>query len=446
MRQLPTIEWMIAMKRMKKHISLPGLLQRVRSQFVKIKENVSSRSNISLADCLMSGLAIFGLKIPSLLQFDEQSADKITAHNLKALYGVSNTPCDTYLRERLDRVDFQLLRKSFNRVFAALQRQKVLERFEYYDKHYLISLDGTGCFSSHKIHCESCCVKNHKDGSKTYYHQMLGAVLVHPDEKTVLPFAPEPILKQDGTKKNDCERNAAKRLLESLRREHPHLKMIIVEDALYANAPHIHLIKKLNMRYIIGVKPDDHAYLFEFINAVKMQRKEEKDRDGTIRRYRWFNGAPLNDSNADCTVNFLDYEEISPRGKIQHFTWVTDIPLLPTTVKTVMKGGRARWKIENETFNTLKNQGYHFEHNYGHGYKYLSTVMAMLMFLAFLIDQAQETCCEFFQNALKKMKRKKRLWQRLQGLFTEYFVLSWEALFEAILYDTGRGTLGIDTS
>ena len=269
------------MKGMKKHVSMPGLLKRVRSQFEKIPEIRDPRSKISLADCLMSGLAVFGLKMPSLLEFDEHMEEELIQHNLKMLYQIEKAPCDTYLRERLDEVDPLLLRKPFNRVFAALQRQKILERFNYYGDHYLISLDGTGCFSSHKIHCESCCIKNHKDGSKTYYHQMLGAVLVHPDEKTVIPLAPEPILKQDGYKKNDCERNAAKRLLEAIRREHPHLKMIIVEDALYANAPHINLIKQLDMRYIIGVKPDDHAYLFEFIKAVKMQ-EEERDKVTTL--------------------------------------------------------------------------------------------------------------------------------------------------------------------
>ena len=65
-----------------------------------------------------------------------------------------------------------------------------------------------------------------------------------------------------------------------------------------------------------------------------------------------------------------------------------------------MRGGRARWKIENETFNTLKNQGYHFEHNYGHGKKNLPVVLAMVMLLAFfLVDQAQQRCCPLFQAA-----------------------------------------------
>lgn len=431
---------------MKKHVSAPALLKRVRSQFEKIPDVKGLRSKISLTDCLMSGLAVFGLKMPSLLQFDEHLSVERIKHNLSTLYKIERAPCDTYLRERLDRVDFNYLRRSFNRVFASLQRQKVLERYKYYDDHYLISLDATGCFSSSKVHCESCCVKNHKDGSKTYYHQMLGAVMVHPDEKTVIPLAPEPILKRDGYKKNDCEFNASKRLLEIIRREHPHLKAIIVEDALYANAPHISLIKKLNMRYIIGAKPDNHKYLFEFVNAVKMQEKEERTPDGTLHRYRWFNGAPLNDANADCEINFLEYEEISSKGKIQHFTWVTDILLGPSTVRLVMKGGRARWKIENETFNTLKNKGYHFEHNFGHGYKNLSTVMAMLMFLAFLIDQAQETSCMFFQKALKKMKKRTRLWEDMRGLFKHFYILSWQDFYEAIANEAYGGVLGLNTS
>jgi hypothetical protein len=111
-----------------------------------------------------------------------------------------------------------------------------------------------------------------------------------------------------------------------------------------------------------------------------------------------------------------------------------------------MKGGRSRWKIENETFNTLKNQGYHFEHNFGHGYKHLSTVMAMLMFLAFLIDQAQETCCKLFQRALKNVKRRIRLWSKMRVLFEEYFIPSWDVLYEAIASGSNKATLVPNTS
>lgn len=433
------------MKEMKKHVSVNGLLKIIRREFTNAPENISRRG-ISLADCLMSGLAVFMLKSESLLDFDEKRKDPIVSHNLKMLYGVENTPCDTYLRERLDEAIPQSIRGAFNRVFTALQRSKVLERYNYYNGSYLLSIDGTGYFYSDKIQCESCCIKEHRDGSKSYYHQALGAVIVHPDEKVVIPLVPEPITKKDGRTKNDCERNASKRLLEDIRREHPHLKLIVVEDSLSSNGPHIKLLKRMKMNFILGVKPDDHKYLFEFVKAVKCREQEERSADGTIHRYRWVEKVPLNDANYDCEINFLEYWEILKNGKEQHFTWVTDIPLIPSTVRIVMRGGRSRWKIENETFNTLKNQGYHFEHNFGHGNKHLCTVFAYLMFLAFLVDQVQQLCCEFFNRALDKMKKKKRLWEMMRNLFTTYYIESWLDFYDAITYGFHRAVLKADTS
>lgn len=76
-----------------------------------------------------------------------------------------------------------------------------------------------------------------------------------------------------------------------------------------------------------------------------------------------------------------------------------------------MRGGRARWKIENETFNTLKNQGYNLEHNYGLGEKHLGVVFTMLMMLAFLVDQTQQLCCQLFQCVWGKVRSEKALWK-----------------------------------
>lgn len=91
------------------------------------------------------------------------------------------------------------------------------------------------------------------------------------------------------------------------------------------------------------------------------------------------------------------------------FTWVTDIAITKANAYRIMRAGRARWKIENETFNTLKNQGYHLEHNYGLGKQYLSMVFVKIMLLAFLVDQAQQLCCALFQAVLKKTGSKKAL-------------------------------------
>ena len=94
--------------------------------------------------------------------------------------------------------------------------------------------------SSKKIVAGNCLEKvNKKTGDITYYQQMLGAAIVNPGFKEVIPLAPEFIIKQDGQSKNDCERNAAKRFFGKLREDHPHLPLIITEDALSSNAPHI---------------------------------------------------------------------------------------------------------------------------------------------------------------------------------------------------------------
>ncbi len=100
----------------------------------------------------------------------------------------------------------------------------------------------------------------------------------------------------------------------------------------------------------------------------------------------------------------------------------------------LMKGGRSRWKIENETFNTLKNHGYHFEHNFGHGYKNLSIVLCYLMFIAFAIDQIQEYCGYHFKRFAGLMYARRALWERLRAVFMVLPFESWEELY-IFLYD-----------
>src|SRR5207237_4504750 len=142
---------------------------------------------------------------------------------------------------------------------------------------------------------------------------------------------------------------------------------------------------------------------------------------------------PLNASNADVRVNFIEYWEMG-KAKVQHFSWVTDLRVTARNVYHLMRGGRARWKIENETFNTLKNQGYHFEHNYGHGTQNLSVVFAMVMMMAILLDQTQQLCCALFQAFWSKLGSKLLLCGLLRALFDDYTLASMGHLLEALLY------------
>ena len=105
--------------------------------------------------------------------------------------------------------------------------------------------------------------------------------------------------------------------------------------------------------------------------------------------------------------------------------------------EAVMRAGRARWKIENETFNTLKNQGYNFEHNYGHGKQNLATILALLMFLAFTVDQMIQRCWQLFRQVRAGLRTKVKLWDMLRSLFKVQLFPSMDALYRQIadLYD-----------
>ena len=339
----------------RKQLSADGLLKIIRHGLKNERFPDCSRSPYSWEDCIMSGLAIFGFKFPSLLQFEKQkAAEPWIRRNLRTLYGVDSAPSDTCLRERLDKISTSQLRRSYKRVFAWLQRGKALEKFRYLDGYYTVSIDGTGQYSSEKVHCNNCCEKHHRNGKTSWYHHMLGAVIVHPEHKEVIPLAPEPIMKGDGEKKNDCERNAAKRLLTELRREHPHLKVLVVEDGLGANYPHLALLDSLEMPYVIGVKPGDHAFLFDWIgNQTPETYCLEKE--GKQHSFQWYMNVPLNESNYHYRVNVLVYCERDASGKEQRFSWVTKLPISEKNAYKIMRTGRSRWRIENETFNTLKN-------------------------------------------------------------------------------------------
>jgi hypothetical protein len=427
------------MRGFRKKLSIPGLLKTVRQAFKRVTEPTPSRRtrHWSIGDCLHTGLALFGFKYSSLLHFDQtlrDPDDPVPRQNMCQLYGLDKVPSDTYLRERLDGVEPNQLRPAFNAIFTSLQRGKALEDFQYLGGHYLLSIDGTGMLSSPSIHCDGCCETTHSNGTTTYHHPMIGAVLVHPDHKHVIPFAPEPIQREDGATKNDCERNAVKRLLVKIRHEHPHLPLIVIEDGLASNGPHIKLLQELGIHFILGAKPGDHKLLCRWVDHdPHTQTHEYTDDQGIIHRFRYLNNVPLNASHVDCLVNFLEYEEFNPHtGKTQRFSWVTDFTMTTDNVYDIMRGGRARWKVENEAFNNLKNQGYCFEHSFGHGQKHLVAVWAYLIFLAFLIDQVQGLCCHLFKLAMQHMKRPKYFWERLRCYLLTHIIESWEGLWVAI--------------
>jgi len=427
-------------ERIRGKLSAPRLLSVVRKAFGGIGDHrKDSNKRASMPDALMSALAMFSLKFPSLLKFDEAREEEHIRHNLHHLYGVEWAPSDSQMRDILDPVPPSAIHPAYREIFAIIKKTNILEKFHFLGNSILVSIDGTGQFSSSKVCCPECATKTTRSGETQYYHQLLGAVIVHPNQRQVIPLIPEPILRADGDTKNDCERNAAKRLLIRLKEDEPESSFIVVEDALAANGPHINLLNELGFSYIIGVKEGDHTHLFE---AVDMHEENETmggltqydEKNKVLRVYRFVNDLSLNKSHPDLMVNFLEYFELK-NGKVRcRFTWVTDLVITEENCVAIARGGRSRWKIENETFNALKNQGYHLEHNYGHGKQHLATNFALLTMLAFLIDQVQESADLQFQKARQRFRSRTSLWERMRSLFVGFFITGWDTFWQAIIH------------
>ena len=437
--------------KMRAHLNADAMFATVRKDLARVPDHRAANAKIPLADALMSGFAMFSLKDPSLLAFDKRRCEE--PENLHSIYGIGVIPCDSQMRTICDEVSPSDLRRPFRSLFHQVQRGKALEMMRWLDGHYLLALDGTGIYSSEELGSDYCLRKRKRKGQIEYYQQMLAGAIVHPDRREVIPLCPEMIRHQDGAKKNDCERNAAKRFLEDLRREHPHLKLIVTEDALSANAPHIRELERHDLRYILSVKPGDHAFLFGHVDQASERGEvtdfiipDSKHANRSL-CFRFINSVPLNQgSGKDLLVNFLEYWEVEDREHeepkiLKRFSWVTDITITRENAEEIMRGGRARWRIENETFNTLKNQGYNLEHNYGLGTKHLSAVFVHLTMLAFLVDQIQQLCCSVFQAAWQKRGNKVSLWERIRGYFQHFVVPSMEVILRAIAYGAEKPQL-----
>ena len=424
-------------KTVRKHLSADALIATVRNSFEKVSEPSNGKPEISIADCLMSAYAMFAIKAPSLLAFEERWKEE--ANNLKSIFKVRKIPSDTQMRTRLDLVAPDELRSAHNAILNQLQRGKALVEMSYLDEGYLMALDGTTYFSSRKLHAPFCLRKTSSETGKTTYQlQTLGAALVRPDLKEVIPLIPEIISRQDGKNKDDCEINASKRFLAKFHKEHPHLRVVVVQDAISPNGPYIRFLGDIGYRFILTVKEADHTHLFDQFD-IAIQNKEVNElilqdpKDPkNFHFFHWMNDLAINASHPDVRVNILEYYEVKGEAS-KRFCWVTDIPLSEKNVHRIMKAGRARWKIENETFNTLKNQGYNFEHNYGLGEKHLSMVFVKLMMLAFLVDQTQQLCCVLFRSVWEKLGSKRSLWENVRSLFLCFKLDSMEMLYRALL-------------
>lgn len=403
----------------------------VRKHFENIAHLLpQGRWKIENVDCLMSALAVFVFKYPSMLQFDKDRSSGVRQKNIEQLFKCKKVPSDTQMRERLDTINPEFIRPVYKEFFKILQRSNTLKEYTFINGTYLVPVDATQYYSSKAVYCSSCCTKTYGD-CVHYNHQVLSAALVHPDQKAVFPFAPEPIIQQDGTTKNDCEINAMKRWIKKFRADFPFLRITVAGDGLYAKAPLVEALYEAIMSFILIVKEDDHKYMFEWFNDGEAPERQEKTitlPNGTVQKYEWMHDVPLNGSTK-IRVNVIRFTETDKNDKSTTWVWATDHYITTNNVQELVRGGRARWKIENEVFNTLKNQGYEFEHNYGHGKEHLSVVLMMLMQIAFFMDQILFKVNKIFQAAYERKKSKSVLWERMRFAIDLFDLTSFEAMY-----------------
>ena len=424
----------------KKHLSFGSLRHGLSSLLDKLPDTrEQAKTDYTIHDAMMSGFACMYFQDPSLLQFQQRLKEAENRHNLETLFSVNDIPGETQLRDIVDDVKSEQLSPIFKDYFSRLQRCKHLLQYQLFPGFYVCSIDATQYFHSQSIHCESCLTAEHKNGVVSYSHKVLQAAIMHPDIRQVIPLMPEEIRNTDGNKKQDCEINAAKRIIPKIKKDHPQLELIIVGDGLFSKQPFISDVLKSGYHYIFMAKPDDHKYLMEWINAYDdINELRVTDEKGRIHEYEWVNNVSLNGRNDSIYINFFRYKiiTIDKNGNEKvtfKSSWVTDLEITRENVATLVKGARCRWKIENECFNTLKNQGYHIEHNYGHGGENLCFNFFLLTLLAFFFHQIFELTDHLYQACRKKFGSKRNLWETLRAYIRLLIFETWEHLLDFAL-------------
>lgn len=396
---------------------------------------------------LMSAFAMFFFQHPSLLEYQRRMKQQRGRSNLERVFEVEEIPSDTQMREILDGVPTEPLRRVLPETFERMRRVGWTRRFVTEvngEKYYAVAVDGSEYFHSTTITCPGCLRQRCAKGEVHYSHLVVAATVTQAGSHEILPLDVEEVRNTEGQQTQDCELTAAKRLVKRLRAEHRHLQLCITGDDLYAHAPFIQELRQLRMGFVLVAKPTSHEALFAGV--------EERERQGECRRGTWAEGAgsrrrafeyrsaaqvPLTQGGS-VRVNVVELWERDPAGQVlYHNSWVTDFAVTPETVATISGLGRARWKIENEQFNVQKNHGYELEHNYGHGRQTLSLVFYLLNLLAFLGHKVVEFGDRLYQKC-RAGESRRGLWTLLRSAFYLVEVESWEALLLNHLRETAR--------
>jgi hypothetical protein len=391
-----------------------------------------------IADIGMAAFSVFFMQSPSFLAHQQRLREGHGRSNCESLFGLRRIPSDNHIRAMLDPAEPALFDPVFEATLTELTRSGGLDMFRQADGHVLIALDGTEYFRSNKLHCPRCSKRLRSNGETEHFHAMLGATLLAPGHNHVVPLQPEFIAPQDGREKQDCENRAAHRWLAAHGHEYAHLKPIYLGDDLFSHQPLCEAALAAGGHFLFVCKPATHTLIQEYITGVALQSHTERVKHGrawATHRYRWISGVPLRDGKDALAVNWLEITITDAAGNVTYRnSFVTDLPVNPNNVAERAAGGRARWKIENGSFNVLKTQGYHLEHSFGHGKQNLAALLVTLNLLAFAFHTVCDLGESVWRLARSKAGSRTRFFSRLAAI-TEFLVFqTWEELLETLAF------------
>jgi hypothetical protein len=392
--------------------------------------------NIGIADFGLSAFAMFFMQSVSFLGFQRRLEKGHGRSNCQTLFGIEKIPSDNYIRDMLDDADPARLAPCFQRAERLLLEPAMRETFGRLGSRTLIALDGTEYFCSQKISCPHCQTRKRSNGRQEGYHSMLCATVVAPGHSKVVPLTPEFIARQDGAEKQDCERNAVKRWHEKHGLRLKPLRPVYLADDLFACQSVVEQLVANGDDFIFTAKPSSHKALYDFIDGCEFQRHEVKVRKGKTHeryRYRFIARVPIRDGEHAVLVNWIGFEILDAKGHVKYKTaFVTSLPVTKDNAADIIACGRARWKIENESFNVLKNHGYELEHNFGHGENYLAMTLAALNMLAFAWHAILDVLEPPWQRAREAAETRKSFFAYLATLTNLVVFPAWPDLLEAL--------------
>lgn len=421
------------------------LIERLRTLVAQLPDRrTGTNTQYSMADIALAAFSVFFTQSPSFLSFQRAMQQAHSRNNAQSLFGLQRIPTDNHIRQTLDPVAPAHLFDFFDNLHQAFDQAGLLEAMRAVGDTRLIALDATWYFSSRSenIHCKNCSVIRPADGQTTHFHSAITPVIVSPGHAQVVPLRPEFITPQDGHKKQDCELTAAKRWLAAHAGRYTTGNDTLLGDDLYAHQPFCRQVRLHGFHFLFTCKPASHPYLTQWVEALEPGRQlhtlklrvKGKSNRWEQHHYRWAHGVPLTDSDETLKVNWCELTVNDAEGNVRYRnSFITDWEITADNVAGLVAAGRARWKIENEHNNVLKTKGYHFEHNFGHGKRHLSSLLATLNLLAFGLHTLLELTDESYRLIRTTVGPRRRFFQHLEALTTYLYFESWEGLMDFMM-------------